>query len=594
VVNAMIRVLHLEDNPLDRELVKNLLDDACLKCEVKAVQTRAAFEDEVRNDSFDVILSDFGLPSFDGLSALEIARDVCPETPFIFVTGTMGEDHAVESLKHGATDYVLKQKLARLGTAVQRALRERDETLRRHQAEARLKESEEELRFLAYHDALTGLPNRALLWDRLKDLLARAQRHGEKMAILFFDLDGFKNINDSLGHSIGDMVLQSVGDRLLNAARIQDVVARLGGDEFVVVLDGITDGTDAAMAAERINTAVAKEIRLSERLLFVTCSIGISVFPDDGSDAEALLKNADTAMFCAKEKGRNRWEFFKKDMNDRALERLTLENGLRVALANQQFFLEYQPQMDIKTRELVGVEALLRWRHPELGLIPPNRFISVAENTGEILHIGEWVLRTACAEAKRWQEEGLGDFPVAVNVSAVQFRHPAFLAKVSQILEETGLAPERLELELTESLLLACSGEMTSVVSGLLKMGTRLAIDDFGTGYSSFSYLRHFRFSKLKVDGTFVRGITTDQNDAAIAAAIVSLGKILRMKVIAECVETPEQLNMLLTCGCDEIQGYLLSRPVAADMFAQSLRLREFETTMEQPWFRRQMLCEST
>jgi diguanylate cyclase (GGDEF)-like protein len=413
------------------------------------------------------------------------------------------------------------------------------------------------------------------------------------MAILFFDLDAFKNINDSLGHSIGDLVLQSVGDRLLSTARIQDVVARLGGDEFVVVLDSITDGTDAAMAAERINTAVAKEIRLNERLLFVTCSIGISVFPDDGSDVEALLKNADTAMFCAKEKGRNRWEFFKKDMNDRAIERLTLENGLRVALANQQFFLEYQPQMDIQTGKLVGVEALLRWRHPELGLIPPNRFIPVAENTGEILHIGEWVLRTACAEAKRWQDEGLGTFPVAVNVSAVQFRFGGFLATVSRILEETGLAPERLELELTESLLLACGGEMTSVVSGLLKMGTRLAIDDFGTGYSSFSYLRHFRFSRLKVDGTFVKGITTDANDEAIAAAIVSLGKILRMKVIAECVETPEQLTMLLTCGCDEIQGYLVSRPVPADRFAESLRSREFETTMEQPRIRRPMLCES-
>jgi diguanylate cyclase (GGDEF)-like protein len=577
-MNAAIRVLHLEDSPLDQELVKQLLDDANLKCEITEVHTRSAFEEKVRGGNFDLILSDYSLPAFDGFSALKIAKKVCPTTPFIFVTGTLGEDNAVESLKHGATDYVLKQKLSRLGTAVRRALRERDETIGRLRAEDRLRESEEELRFLAYHDALTALPNRVFLLERLKELLGSSRRRGGKSAILFFDLDSFKNINDSLGHSIGDMVLKSVGERLHSTARSQDIVARLGGDEFVVVLNGIGDSTDAAMAAERINAIVASEIQLEDRLLFVTCSIGISVFPDDGDDTETLLKNADTAMFCAKEKGRNRWEFFTKDMNDRALERLTLENGLRVALAKDQFFLEYQPQVDISSRALVGVEALLRWRHPELGLIPPNRFISVAENTGEILRIGEWVMRTACAQAKRWQDEGLGAFPVSVNVSAVQFRHEGFLATVNHVLTETGLAPERLELELTESLLLACSGEMTSVVTGLLKMGVRLAIDDFGTGYSSFSYLRDYRFSKLKVDGTFVKGITTDSNDAAIAAAIVSMGKILRMKVIAECVETEQQLKMLRTCGCDEIQGYLVSRPVPASVLAEKLRSRQFWT----------------
>jgi EAL domain-containing protein (putative c-di-GMP-specific phosphodiesterase class I) len=326
------------------------------------------------------------------------------------------------------------------------------------------------------------------------------------------------------------------------------------------------------MAAERINATVAKEIQLDDRMLFATCSIGISVFPDDGDDTEALLKNADTAMFCAKEKGRNRWQFFTQDMNDRALERLTLENGLRVAMANDQLYLEYQPQVNIATGKVTGAEALLRWRHPELGLIPPIRFIPVAENTGEIIRIGQWVLRMACAQAKQWQKEGLGSFPVAVNVSAVQFRHERFMGMVKATLEETGLAPECLELELTESLLLTCGVEMISVVTGLLEMGVRLAIDDFGTGYSSFSYLRHFRFSKLKVDGTFVKAITTDANDAAIAAAIVSMGKTLRMRVLAECVETREQLKMLETCGCDEFQGYLFSRPLGASAFGQKLR----------------------
>ncbi len=411
-------------------------------------------------------------------------------------------------------------------------------------------------------------------------MLAVINRHGERAAILFFDLDRFKNINDSLGHSIGDLVLKVVGTRLLGAVRSQDMVARLGGDEFVVVLNGITDGTDAAMAAERINAVVAKEIKIEERLLFVTCSIGIGVFPDDGPDAEALMKNADTALFCAKEKGRNRWEFFTKDMNDRAQERLILENGLRVALAKEQFYLEYQPQVDIASGEMAGVEALLRWRSQELGMIPPNLFIPVAESTGEIIRIGEWVLRTACANAKRWQDQGLGWFPMAVNVSAVQIRHEGFLGMVKAVLEETGLAPECLELELTESLLLTCGSEITWVLDGLRAMGIRLAIDDFGTGYCSFGYLRNYRFSKLKVDGSFVKGITTDSNDAAIAAAIVSMGKILRMKVIAECVETEQQLKMLRTCGCDEIQGYLVSRPLAASALVEKLRTRQFEAAV--------------
>jgi len=578
-MNKVIRVLHLEDSPLDQELVKQLLDDAYPKCEITTVHTRGTFEEKVRAEKFDLILSDYSLPAFDGFSALEIAKKICPTTPFIFVTGTLGEDTVVESLKHGATDYVLKQKLCRLGTAVRRALRERDETIGRLKAEALLHETEEELRFLAYHDALTALPNRAFLLERLTELLGGSRRHGEKSAVLFFDIDCFKNINDSLGHSIGDMVLKSIGDRLLSTARSQDIVARLGGDEFVVVLSSINDSSDAAIAAERINAIVAKEIQLEDRLLFVTCSIGISVFPDDGVDTEEILRNADTAMFCAKEKGRNRWEFFTKDMNERALARLTLENGLRVALAEGQFYLEYQPQIAIASGQVAGAEALLRWRHPELGLVPPNRFIPVAESTGEILRIGEWVLRTACAEAKRWQNEGLGSFPVAVNVSAVQFRHDGFAKMVKSVLEETSLAPECLELELTESLLLACSGEMTTVLDELREIGVRLAIDDFGTGYCSFSYLRDYRFSKLKVDGTFVRGITTDSNDAAIAAAIVSMGKILRMKVIAECVETEQQLKMLRMCGCDEVQGYLLSRPVGAAALAEKFKsLQQLET----------------
>lgn len=572
-----IRVLHLEDNQLDVELISELLRESGLHCAIETVHTRDGFQSHLQHrQNWDIILADFGLPGFDGLSALAIARELRPNTPFIFVTGTMGEDNAVESLKHGATDYVLKQNLARLAPAVNRALKERAETLRRLDVEAKLKESRDELQFLAYHDSLTGLPNRSFLLERLPDILANAERYEKKAAVLFIDLDEFKVINDSLGHSVGDLVLKSVAERLKSTIRQGDVAARLGGDEFVLVLSGIKDASDAAMAADRINHIVAAEIRADDHPpLIVSCSIGIDVFPDNGGDPESLLRNADAALYAAKENGRNTWRFFTSDLSRRAMERLTMEHAPRHALEKNELFLEYQPQVEIATGRLVGVEALLRWQNPELGLVPPATFIAVAENTGEILAIGEWVLRTACHQVREWERNGAICPLIAVNVSAVQFRHPSFLEGVRRALADSGLEPQRLELEVTETQLIENAEKVGPLLSSLRDMGVELAIDDFGVGYCGLSYVRAFPFSKLKIDRSFVTSIEAVPRDAALTRAVIDLANSLEMSVVAECVETENQVALLQSLGCHEIQGYFYSRPVMADVFEQKFLERK-------------------
>ncbi len=432
--------------------------------------------------------------------------------------------------------------------------------------------AEERVKTLAYYDALTGLPNRTLLGDRLSTALATARRQKHKVALLFLDLDRFKIINDSLGHSIGDVLLQDVAARLKSFAREQDTVARLGGDEFLIVLTNIKDISSAAVAAERFMDAMTTRFVIQGHSLSVGCSLGISIFPEDGADNETLIKNADAAMYSAKDGGRNNFQFFTADMNAQAVERLVLENGLRQAREKKELFLEYQPQMDTVTGEIIGLEALLRWQHPELGLIPPNQFIGIAENSGLIVPIGEWVLRTACSQARKWQEEGLPGVSIAVNVSAVQFRQQGFCELIRRVLRETGLAPHYLELELTESLLLANVDVTLSVLLELKAMGLTLAIDDFGTGYSSFAYLKRFPISKVKIDRSFVRDVAVNPDDAAITTAIISMAKSLNLRVIAEGVEDDAQMSFLRSHQCDEIQGYYFSKPLSVDKIAGKFR----------------------
>jgi diguanylate cyclase (GGDEF)-like protein/PAS domain S-box-containing protein len=439
------------------------------------------------------------------------------------------------------------------------------------------KVAEERVQFLAYYDALTGLPNRILLQDRINTALASARRRKERVAVLFLDLDRFKIINDSLGHSTGDLLLQEVASRLKGWAREQDTVARVGGDEFVVLLTSMGQESDAAVAAQRIIKALSVECSIRGQSLSITTSIGISIFPQNGIDGETLIKHADTAMYCAKQKGPNNVQFFTEDLNSQMVERLTLESGLRLAIDRKEFFLVYQPQIDMATGRIVGYEALLRWNQPVLGLVPPDKFIRIAENSGLIVPIGEWVLRTACSQARRWRDEGLPAVRIAVNVSAVQFRQDGFRDLIRDVLRETGLAPEYLELELTESLLLTNADVVFSVLQELNEMGLNLAIDDFGTGYSSLSYLKQFRVNKLKIDRSFIRDIAVDSDDAAITTAIISMAKSLNLKVIAEGVETEEQMSFLRLHQCDEIQGYYFSKPLLPEDAAEKLRSTSIE-----------------
>jgi diguanylate cyclase (GGDEF)-like protein/PAS domain S-box-containing protein len=434
------------------------------------------------------------------------------------------------------------------------------------------KVAEERIRSLAYYDALTGLPNRILLQDRLTQAMASASRRQEKVALLFLDLDRFKDTNDSRGHSVGDDLLKEVAERLKRQIRDTDTVSRLGGDEFVVVLTQVKHMADSAVTASRIMSAMKSGFVIQGHSLSVSCSLGISIFPEHGTDVETLIKNADAAMYCAKDNGRASFRFFTEEMNAQVVERLALESGLRQALDKKELFLVYQPQMDIATGRITGLEALLRWQHPELGLVPPDRFIRIAENSGLIIPIGEWVLRTACSRVREWQDEGLPALPVAVNVSAVQFRQEGFCELIRRVLHETGVAPHHLELELTESLLLSNADVTFSVLRELKAMGLKLAIDDFGTGYSSLSYLKQFPVSKLKIDRSFVRDVAVNADDAAITTAIISMAKSLNLKVIAEGVENEAQMSFLRAHQCDEIQGYYFSKPLSAAEVVDKLR----------------------
>jgi diguanylate cyclase (GGDEF)-like protein/PAS domain S-box-containing protein len=424
------------------------------------------------------------------------------------------------------------------------------------------KAAQQQVQFLAWYDPLTRLPNRILLRDRLEQALAAARRSSEKVALLFLDLDRFKVINDSLGHSLGDLLLREVAVRLRHSLREQDTVARVGGDEFVIVLGGLPDAAVAAASATRILRLITEEFVIPGHTLNTSCSIGISLFPDSGSDCETLIRYADQAMYWVKENGRNNVRLFTEDLDTLAVARLQLENDLRLALARQEFFLVYQPEIEMGVGRMYAMEALIRWRHPSLGLIPPCDFIPIAESSGVIAAIGEWVLLTACAQARQWQLQGFGLVPVAVNVSAFQIRRQGFPDLVRQALRQTGLPPQFLELELTESVLLSNADVIHSVLEDLRSIGVRLAIDDFGTGYSSLSYLKDFRVNKLKIDRSFVADLATDTDAAAITAAIVAMARALNLQVVAEGVENKAQIDFLHDQGCHAIQGYFCSRPV--------------------------------
>lgn len=424
-----------------------------------------------------------------------------------------------------------------------------------------------EIEHLAYHDSLTGLPNRPLFLDRMIVALAHAHRYKHGVAVYFLDLDRFKDINDSLGHSIGDELLRAVGERVRKCVREGDTVARFGGDEFTVLAEKIDRVEDAAKIAQKIQEAVKLPFVFGEHELFVTFSIGISLYPADGTDPESLVKNADTAMYRAKEQGRDTYQLYAPAMNARALERLALENMLRKALSQRELIIKYQPLIDLETGEISSVEALLRWNHPELGLLAPAHFISAAEVSGLIVPIGNWVLKTACAQVMAWQTIMNRTFGVAVNLSARQFQQPELVATVIEALRESGLPPHLLELEITESNAMLNAENTIHTLLELKQVGVRISMDDFGTGYSSLSYLKRFPIDTLKLDQSFVRDVVDDFQDAAIVTAVIAMAHSLRLEVVAEGVETLRQLEFFRARKCDKTQGYLFSVPLSTEEF---------------------------
>ncbi len=432
------------------------------------------------------------------------------------------------------------------------------------------KRAQEQMEYQAYHDALTGLPNRLLFRDRITVALAHAKRNQRTSAVMFLDLDQFKLVNDTLGHTVGDRLLQVIGSRLVTCVRAEDTVARMGGDEFTILLADLHDRRGAAAVAQKVLEAIRQPIHIDEHELYVTTSIGIAIFPDDGADAESVLKNADRAMYRAKEVGRDNYQYATAAIFDAADGRLALERKLRHALEREQFVLHYQPMVEIATGRVVGAEALVRWQDPELGLVPPEEFIRIAEETQLIVPLGAWVLRTAISQMKAWHDAGHALLRVAVNLSPRQFQDRELIATVERVLAETGFPAPFLDLEITESTAMQNAELSLSILNRLKEMGIRISIDDFGTGYSSLSYLKRFPIDTVKIDQDFVRDLTSD--DAAIISAVISMARALNLRVIAEGVETEEQLAFLRREQCAEMQGFLYSQPLAAAEFEQALR----------------------
>jgi diguanylate cyclase (GGDEF)-like protein len=552
----------LEDLGFTVEQVKDGIEAVPVFCRVKP----------------NIVLVDMMPPGMDGFSICSQLRKHAQGryVPILMMTTLEDVDSINRALEAGATDFITKPiNWAMLRHRIQYAWRSSAaiESLRRN---------EEKLIKLAYRDTMTGLLNRLSFKIILKKALEQAERYNRLMAVMFLDLDRFKRINDSLGHNVGDQLLQGVAERILDSMRKSDcasrfsdfannMVSRLGGDEFTILLTEIRHSQDAAKVARRILKSLSRPFVLADREIFVTASIGITIYPDDGLDVDTLLKNADTAMYNAKDQGRNNFQLFSKPMGSASFEKLALETDLRKAIGRQEFVLYYQPQVDIRSGEILGVEALIRWEHPEMGTVSPAEFIPVAEEAGLIGLIGEWVLRTACAQNKAWHDLGYTDIRMAVNLSSLQFKQRNLVEDVTKALKTTEMDPSCLELELTESAIMQNVEAALSCLNHLKDMGVKIAIDDFGTGYSSLNYLKRFPLDALKIDRSFVRDIIIDQDDAAIAAAIIGMARNLNLRVIAEGVETRAQLDFLSSQQCNEAQGFLFSPALPSDEMTRFL-----------------------
>ncbi|MGB5079927.1 MAG: EAL domain-containing protein [Burkholderiales bacterium] len=564
-------VLLIEDNPGDARLIREMLaEDPPAPFRLSCVDRLSRGLEFLSSDDVGLVLLDLSLPDSHGLETFAKVYSHSPKTPIIVLTGIDDQALALTAVKTGAQDFLVKGKI------------DRELLLRAMQYSIERKRYQEELERQANYDGLTGLPNRNLLHDRLRQSVF-GQRYARSIAVVFIDLDHFKFVNDSLGHNAGDKLLQYVAERLQSTVRDGDTVARIGGDEFVLILNDQAREDVIFRAMQRIVSKVSEPIKIEERELNITCSAGISLYPQDGPDVETLLKNADAAMYRAKSRGRNNFQFFTSEMNALVNERLNLEHSLRRALERKELLLYYQPRVNLKTGAIDSVEALLRWQHPEWGLILPERFIPLAEETGLIVPIGEWVLREACTQKRIWEDSGLPQVAVSVNLSARQFRDENLSRAIAEILSETGVRPGQLEMELTESMVMHDAEAAIATLEGLKSLGVRLSVDDFGTGYSSLSYLTRLPLDALKIDGSFVRDIGKDPEDGVLAQAIISLGHSLHLSVVAEGVETGVQLGFLIANHCDEVQGYYFSRPVPPEECA---RLLAGESFRKKDWLR--------
>ncbi|MDQ2920638.1 MAG: EAL domain-containing protein [Acidobacteriota bacterium] len=571
------RILIIDDDEHIRGLLLNVLSDNYDCSEAESAEHALIALSE---SHFDLVISDIQMGGMSGLELVPRVHSIAPDCVVVMVSGRSNIETAIAAMRAGAFDYIMKPfNVRHLEAAVERARKQsvllQEKRIYKEQIESLLLQRTAEVDRLAYYDTLTDLPNRTLFEDRLAQALAVGQRKNQTLVILFVSLDQWKKVNDSLGHPLADRLLKEVASRLRLCVTESDTVARFGGEEFAILLRTFGQTRDALEIIGAIREVLKPSFDLDGQEIFGTASMGVSFFPLDGEDSQSLLKNAGAALDRAKNAGGDNYQFYTADMNAIASKRLALETSLRQAIDNGELLLHYQPRVVLDSLQISGIEALVRWQHPLLGLVSPADFIPLAEETGLILPIGEWVLRKACGQNKRWQEQGFAPMRVGVNISAIQLQRQDLAETVVRILEETQLAPECLELELTESSIMTNAEATIDILTRLQKMGVTISIDDFGTGFSSLSYLKRLPIDALKIDQSFVRDVSTDQDDAALVMAIITLAHNLRLRVVAEGVETEEQLRFLHLLRCDEIQGFVFSKPLPPNPLERLLLSRQ-------------------